>query len=84
MNLDQIKIKSSLEDISELVFKYINIIQEKRKLYPEGIDIEIPSYLISEVEIVCDRNDIPCHVASNNYITTAKTYTQLLAFENKR
>lgn len=82
MKLHDIKVKADIESFN--ILEYIKTIEKKREQFPNGIDIYCPSFLIPQIETYCDEKLIPFYYVVEDTCSTAKTYSQLYAYEEKR
>jgi hypothetical protein len=64
--------------------RYLIMIQTSRNLHPEGAELTIPSFLIPHVERHCDKFRIPLFHVTGQTVSTAETYSHLLAYESGR
>lgn len=82
MNLDQLREQASKETRS--VSSYITRIQQLREKYPLGTDFPLYMSYVKEVEIFCDLHDIPFLHIYGDTCSTAGTYAELVAHEERR
>lgn len=82
MKMFQIREKAASEvfDVSTYLTQIVNAIDK----CPDGADISLPRYLISRIEAHCDNSNIPFYRLCGETCSTAKTYSQLLEYENQR
>lgn len=63
---------------------YIEQIRQAQKARPQGADVPITLEFIPAVERLCDAKGIPVTYTVEGCLTTAATYRQLYAFEQRR
>lgn len=63
---------------------YYNKAKRLSENYPSGIDVPIPNCVIDLVEGLLDYNNIPCYKFMEDYLSVAKTYSDLYNHELRR
>ena len=82
MKMFQIR-EEAASEVFDLV-PYLRQIADAMDKHPDGTDISLPWYLIPKIEAHCDNSNIPFYRLCGETCSTAKTYSQLLEYENQR
>ena len=82
MNLSEIEARAAQEHHS--ILPHIDAINKSRHNHPSGTDIILDVYLIPRIIEYCDSNNIPIYYVTENCCSVAASYSQLLAFEQRR
>lgn len=82
MNMAELKSRAAKEPRD--IFKYIKYLLQCQKSSPKGIDVSVPSWAADQIISYCDNHNIPAYLIDYDCISTAGTYSLLLAYENLR
>lgn len=62
---------------------WAEVVKRAGKAYPNGVDVEVPKYMIPKLEGYCDFSSIPFYHVGDDVISTAQTYKQLYDYESE-